>query len=95
MTGGAAVTPGETGPVPIGLALPGVRAYIVDESMNEVAPCVPGELLIGGVQVARGYLGRDELTRLIWGACVSLTVAIGAQIIIVLICVTLGLVSGF
>jgi len=56
-------TPGETGPVPIGRALPGVRAYIVDEWMNEVTPGVPGELLIGGVQVARGYLGRDELTR--------------------------------
>lgn len=40
-------------------------------------------------------LGRDELTRLMWGARVSLTVAIGAQIIIVLIGVSLGLVSGF
>jgi len=40
-------------------------------------------------------LGRDELTRLMWGARVSLTVAIGAQIIIVLIGVTLGIVSGF
>src|ERR671939_591759 len=40
-------------------------------------------------------LGRDELTRLLWGARVSLTVAIGAQVIVVLIGVTLGLVSGF
>lgn len=40
-------------------------------------------------------LGRDELTRIMWGARVSLTVAIGAQIIIALIGVTLGLVSGF
>src|SRR5262249_10589347 len=40
-------------------------------------------------------LGRDELTRLMWGARVSLTVAIGAQGIIILIGVTLGLVSGF
>lgn len=40
-------------------------------------------------------LGRDELTRILWGARVSLTVAIGAQIIIALIGVTLGLVSGF
>jgi len=40
-------------------------------------------------------LGRDELTRLMWGARVSLTVAIGAQIIIVLIGVSLGLISGF
>lgn len=40
-------------------------------------------------------LGRDELTRVMWGARVSLTVAIGAQIIIMLIGVTLGLISGF
>jgi oligopeptide transport system permease protein len=40
-------------------------------------------------------LGRDELTRVMWGARVSLTVAIGAQLIIVLIGVTLGLISGF
>ena len=40
-------------------------------------------------------LGRDELTRLMWGARVSLTVAIGAQVIVILIGVTLGLVSGF
>lgn len=40
-------------------------------------------------------LGRDEMTRLMWGARVSLTVAIGAQIIIILIGVTLGLISGF
>src|SRR5712692_5791781 len=40
-------------------------------------------------------LGRDEMTRLMWGARVSLTVAIGAQVIVVLIGVTLGLISGF
>jgi oligopeptide transport system permease protein len=40
-------------------------------------------------------LGRDEMTRLMWGARVSLTVAIGAQIIVILIGVTLGLISGF
>ena len=40
-------------------------------------------------------LGRDELTRLMWGARVSLTVAIGAQVIVMLIGVTLGLISGF
>jgi oligopeptide transport system permease protein len=40
-------------------------------------------------------LGRDELTRLMWGGRVSLTVAIGAQVIVILIGVTLGLVSGF
>src|SRR5260370_27837325 len=40
-------------------------------------------------------LGRDELTRLMWGARVSLRVAIGAEVIVILIGVTVGLVSGF
>src|SRR5439155_21898785 len=40
-------------------------------------------------------LGRDELTRVMWGGRVSLTVAIGAQLIILLIGVTLGLISGY
>lgn len=56
-------TPGETGSVPIGHPLPNVRTYIVDEDLRAVAEGVEGELLIGGIQVARGYLGRAELSR--------------------------------
>lgn len=48
--------------VPIGSALPNTRLYVVDSRMNLVPPGLVGELLIGGVQVARGYINRPELT---------------------------------
>ncbi|WP_297793911.1 non-ribosomal peptide synthetase [uncultured Marinobacter sp.] len=48
--------------VPIGRALPNTRLYVVDNRMNLVPPGLVGELLIGGVQVARGYINRPELT---------------------------------
>jgi oligopeptide transport system permease protein len=40
-------------------------------------------------------LGRDVLSRLIYGARVSMLVGLGAQVIVVLIGVPIGLVSGF
>ncbi|MEU9731440.1 amino acid adenylation domain-containing protein [Streptomyces sp. NPDC048002] len=50
------------GRVPIGRALGGRRTYVV-EPQGELAPHgVPGELLLGGAELARGYLGRPALT---------------------------------
>ena len=49
-------------PVTIGEAVPGNRALVVDESLHEVSPGDWGELCIVGKGVARGYLGRSDLT---------------------------------
>lgn len=54
--------PGETGPVAIGRPIPGACAYIVDRHGRVCPPGATGELLIGGPGIARGYVGRPDLT---------------------------------
>jgi amino acid adenylation domain-containing protein len=46
----------------LGAPLPGVAFYILDEDRQPVPAGAPGELYIGGEQVADGYLNRPELT---------------------------------
>jgi amino acid adenylation domain-containing protein/thioester reductase-like protein len=48
--------------VPIGNALPNVELYILDEERNLCKSGEKGELYIGGVGVAQGYLGKEEMT---------------------------------
>ena len=48
--------------VPIGQAIANTQIHILDRQMRPVPPGVAGELFIGGIQVGRGYLNRDELT---------------------------------
>ncbi|MFJ4823538.1 amino acid adenylation domain-containing protein [Streptomyces bacillaris] len=48
--------------VPIGRPVDNTQLYVLDAHGNLQPTGIPGELCIGGVQVARGYLDRPELT---------------------------------
>lgn len=47
--------------ISIGKVVPNTTIYIINELFQKQPIGVPGELLIGGVQVATGYLNREEL----------------------------------
>ncbi len=48
--------------ISIGLSINGMSSYILDKNLNHVPVCVPGELCISGIGLARGYNAMPDLT---------------------------------
>lgn len=55
-------SPAPYGRLPIGRPIGNTTAYVIDEGGNLLPTCAPGELLLGGAGLARGYAGQAALT---------------------------------
>ncbi len=54
--------PGNASRVLIGAPISNVQVFVLDEGLRPQPVGMPGELYLAGVQLARGYLGRPDLT---------------------------------
>ncbi|MFG3016316.1 amino acid adenylation domain-containing protein [Streptomyces cinerochromogenes] len=54
--------PAEGARLPIGRPIAGTEVYVLDAAGHLAPPLAPGELYIGGLAPARGYLGQPALT---------------------------------
>ncbi len=48
---------------PIGRPLENIEIYILDHALNPVPIGVPGEMCLGGICIARGYLNQEQRTQ--------------------------------
>ena len=56
----ARLEPGD--PITIGRPVPGLDAWVLNDKLEEVADGEQGELCLGGIGLARGYMNEPELT---------------------------------
>jgi non-ribosomal peptide synthase protein (TIGR01720 family) len=56
------ITAEATGPIPIGKPIANTQVYILDPDLQPVPPGIPGEIFIGGMNIARGYIHNEQAT---------------------------------